>query len=316
MYRVSGKDVYFPFVIGLLTICRRLPIWLREVIVQTIALTAYLLSGRKRRLTLHALDVAFGDALGASQKRDIAKGAFYHFWRETFWMAASVAEREQIGRISLRGDEHLRSALSRGKGVILLESSCFGSRVLARRVLCARGYALRQVHARNHLGSGFVVDLRQWNWAARWLSRFFEACEMEFVTELIYLPTSDSLAFTRLLLDRLKGNSSICIAVDGKRSQRLIGLPFLGFEESFSTGLINLARTSGAAVLPLFCVRQSNAEPEVIIESAIDVESASGREASLIAGVHQCASLLERYCRMYPGQYYAWSTIALNKPAS
>ena len=231
-------------------------------------------------------------------------------------MAPSTAEHTQIGQMSLCGEEHLRSALSRGKGVILWETNSFGSRVLARRVLYAHGNALHQVHARTHLGSGFVVDARQWNWAARWLSRFFEACEMEFLAEIIYLPSSDSLAFTRVLLDRLKRNSTICSAGDGNQGQLLIGVPFLGVEKVFSTGMISLARTSGATIVPVFCVRENNANIKVIVEPPIDVGSSAGRKASLIDGVSQYATLLERYCRMYPEQFYAWSELAIDQPSS
>ena len=252
MYRVSGKDFYFPLVIGLLKISRRFPLRLRRVIIRIVAMAAYLVSRRKRRLIARALDAAFRDELSAIQKRNIAQGAFYQFWRETFWMAPSTAESARIRTMSLRGEEHLRTALSRGKGVILMESNGFGSRVLARRILHAHGYALCQVHGRRHLGSGFVVR-EQRNWATRRLAKFFEACEMEFLAEIVYLPDSDSLAFTRVLLDRLKRNSLICIAGEGRHSRRLIELPFLGIEDTFSTGMINLARTSGATILPLFC---------------------------------------------------------------
>jgi lauroyl/myristoyl acyltransferase len=314
MYRISRRDFYFSSVIALLTISRRFPIWIRRLMVRAAAFGAYWISGRKRRLTWCAIDAAFGEELSTVQKRNIAQGAFYQFWGETFWMAPSPAELEQVVRVPLRGEEHLRAALSRGRGAILMETNSFGGRFLARRVLHARGYALHQVHGEKHLGSGFDPGPR-WNWAARWFRRFCEACEMECLAEMIYLPKSDSLAFTRVLLDRLKRNCAICISGDGKYSHRLIGLPFLGGEETFSTGMISLARASGAPLLPLFCVSRGSAEIEVIIEAAIDVESSAGREASLIAGVGQFANLLERYCREYPEQFYAWSELA-SRPAS
>ncbi len=313
MYRVSANDFYFPLVIALLKVTRRFPPWLRRATIRAVSTTAYLASRRKRRTTFRALDAGYGGELNAAQKRNIAMGAFYQFWRETFWLAPSPAELKQIATIPLRGEEHLRLALSGGKGVILLESNSFGSRIVARRVLHAHGYAVIQVHAKRHLGSGFRLDDRQWDWATRRFRNFFERCEMESLAEIIYLPASDSLAFIRVLLDRLKKNFAICIAGDGGQSQRLIRLPFLGVDAPFSTGVVNLARTSGAPILPLFCVRNRDSTIEMIIEAAIDVESAPGREASLIAGMRQCVAILERYSRMYPEQYYAWSMLARNR---
>jgi len=306
---------YFPLLIVLLRTSRRFPVRLREIIIRTIAATAYRISRDKRDLSLRAIDAAFG-SLSATQKRTIAQGAFYQFWRETFWMAPSTAELERVKTIPLRGEEHLRTALSRGAGVIFLESNSFGGRALARRVLHVRGYALHQVHAERHLGSGFAIEWEQWNWAAAWFRRFFEAYELQFVTELIYLPESESLAFTRVLLDRLKRNSLICMAGDGRISRRMIDLSFLGFERKFSTGMISLARSAGATVLPLYCVAQGDAGVEVIIEAPIDVASAPTREANLVAGVHQVADLLEQYCRKYPEQFYGWAQLMRNPPAA
>jgi lauroyl/myristoyl acyltransferase len=298
---------YFPLLIVLLRSCRGLPDRLREIIIRTIAKSAYLLSWRKRRLTVRALDAAFGSQLGAAQKRAITEGAFYQFWRETFWMVPSATELERVKTIPLRGEEHLHAALGRGAGVIFLESNSFGSRALARRVLHANGYALHQVHAEQHIGSGFSIQWEQWNWAAARFRRFFEPYELKFVTEMIYLPNSDSLAFTRLLLVNLKRNAMICMAGDGRHSQRMIDLPFLGVQRRFSTGMISLARASGATLLPLYCIVHADGKTETIIEAPIDVSSEPSREVNLIAGVHRIASILEQYCRKYPDQFYGWS---------
>ena len=309
MYRLTRNDFYFPLVIVLLKSSRRFPIWLRRLIVRAIALTAYGVSASKRRLVWRGINAGF-EGLSAGQKRAMAKRVFYQFWRDTFSMAPSNGERRQIKEIAVRGEEHLRSALSRGAGVILMETNSFGDRVLARWVLHARGYALHQIHAATHLGSGFTVAPGAPSWAARRLRRFLEACEMESVAEIIYLGESDSLAFIRVLLDRLKRNSIVCIAGDGKQSQRLIEVPFLGVKREFSPGMFSLARTSGAVVLPLFCVRRGDAGFEVVIGPPIEVNSAAGREASLTAAVHEFTSLLESYCREYPEQFYGAADLA------
>ncbi len=294
---------------GLLRVSRRFPIWLRHSIIQAIATAAYLMSRRKRRMALTALDLTFADQLSSSRKHQIARGAFYQFWRETFWMVPSDVELTKIKTMTLRGEEHLRAALNRGRGTILLESNGFGSRGVARRILHAHGYAVCQVHGERHIGSGFIMR-EKWTRATRWMARFFEAREMDFVAEIIYLPASDSLAFTRVLVDRLKHNSIVCIAVEGRASQRLIDVPFLGLKWKFSTGMINLARASGATVLPLFGI--NDREFTAVVEAPIDVASAVGREASLTAGVRECVRILEQYCRTCPEQYYAWSGLFRN----
>ena len=309
MPRVRPNDFYFLMVIAFLRVSRHLPLSFRDALARAIGRAAYRLSRRKRRRILRALDEAFGE-LTPSRKRAIARSSFYQFWRETLWNAPSAAELAVVAQISLRGEERLRKALDRGKGVILLETNSLGSRVLARRVLHAHGYTLHQVHANTHLGSGFIVDPRKWNWATLRLRNFFETCARDFLSEIIYLPRSDSLAFTRVLLDRLKRNSILCIAGDGRRTQRLIDVPFLGAARGFSTGIVSLARSSGATILPFFCIRNRDDHVEVIIEPPIEVDASMAREPGLLKAVGEYASLLERYCRMYPEQFIAWARLA------
>ena len=316
MQRVSRKDLYFPVVIVLLRVSRRFPVRLRHAIVWVITLAASRVSFHKRRLALEGLDRAFGGQLAPAQKEKLATGVFDHFWRESFWLAPSNAEMKLIAKIPLRGEEHLRSALSLGKGVILLENNQFGSRNLARRVLHARGYAIHQVHAFDHAGSGFDVGSDRSGWASVRLREFCTACEMEFLAEIIRLSKSGSLAFTRELVDRLKRNCIVCIAGGGQLSQRLISLPFFGIEQTFSTGIVSLARTTGAPMLPLFCIDKGATDIEVIIEPPIDVDSAPTREASVIEGVRRSVLLLEQYCRKYPEQFFGWGTLARDAPAT
>ena len=294
----------------MLKVSRRLPIKLRRLIVSTIATAAYFTSLHKRRSTIRGLELALTERLDPARKRAVVRESLYRFWRETFWMAPTPAEVKLVKTMPLRGEEHLRAALSRGKGVILLESNCLGSRVLARRTLHARGYALHQVHMTIHLGSGFVVRPADRNWSSRMLGRFFEACEKEFLAEIIYLPATDSIAFTRAMLDRLKQNSIICLAGDGRSGQRLIEVPFLAVTKSFSTGMMSLARTSGAAVLPLFCLGDGYTQFETIIEAPIDVGTSAERDASVIAAVAQFAEVLGGYCKAYKEQYSGWLELA------
>jgi lauroyl/myristoyl acyltransferase len=303
-------------VIALLKVCRRFPIKLRRLIVSTLALFASFVSWRKRRLFIRGLEAAAIERLDATHKRAIARAAVYRFWRETFWMAPTAAEVELTRSMPLHGEEHLREALGRGKGVILLESNTLGSRVLARGILHAHGYALHQVHMQTHLGSGFVVRPADRNWASRMLGRFFETCEKEFLAEIIYLPPTDSMAFTRVMLDRLRRNSIICLAGDGRYGQRLIEVPFLGVPKLFSTGMISLARSSGATVLPLFCLGEGYLQFEAVIEPPIDVESSAERDVSVTAAVAQFAEVLARYAATYKEQYSGWPELGVIQQAN
>jgi lauroyl/myristoyl acyltransferase len=297
------RNLYFESVMAILALSRRFPAAGRHAEVRTLAAAAYLLSRRRRIATMRGLDATFGAELSRAAKTAIARAAFYQFWRDTFWMLPSQDEQRALAAAPLRGEGHLRAALARGKGVILLETNSLGSRMLPRIALHARGYAIHQVHGKRHLG-GFEIDPRDHRTIPR--SRgFFDACEGKFLAEIIYLPDSESLAFTRTLMERLRRNAVLALAGDGRQSQRLLALPFLCGERMFPSGPMSLARSSGATVLVMFGLAPRGGAPEVIIEPAIEVAGAS-REAAIEAGIRRYVALMEKYCRAYPEQYYGW----------
>ncbi len=185
------------------------------------------------------LDKAFADRFSPEQRRKIVKGAFYEFWRNMFSLLASRAEKGALGEIDVKGIEHLHRALEKGKGVILWESNGFGSRVVAKQVLHARGYFLHQVHGGNNLG-GFLVNDSTTTCVRRWIKRIFNSWEGRFISEIIDLPETNSLAFTRILVRLLSRNAIVCISGDGKTGHNFVRLHFLGGIESFATGIVTL----------------------------------------------------------------------------
>jgi len=303
-------------VIALLKVSRRFPIPVRSFLADTIALAGYLGSPGKQSLRTQGLRNAAIERLDDKQLRATLRGAAYRFWRETFWMAPSSTEVELIRSMPLRGEEHLQQALGRGKGVLLLESNNFGSRIMARRILHSRGYALHQVHMAVHLGSGFVLAPKDRDWSSRMLGRYFERCEKEFLEEIIYLPATESMAFTRTMMDRLKQNCIICLAGDGRYGQRLIEAPFLGIPKTFSTGMISLARSSGATVLPLFCLGDGYSRFAAIIEAPIDVATSPQRDASIAAAIVQFSEVLGKYASQYKDQFSGWDELAIPPPTA
>ena len=204
------------------------------------------------------------------------------------------------------GLEHLHHALRNGNGVILWESKGLSNRILSKRILWRKGFLIHQVHGVNHLG-GFLVENSSATWVRRrFISRFFQRCERGFVTEIITLPRSNSLAFTRILLNHLNQNAILCISGDGKTGQKMIPQKFLGRSEFFSTGMVSLAKISGAVILPLFCIREKDGAIKLVIEKPIKIQKCDNREENLESSIADYVNLLEAYIRRYPDQYINW----------
>jgi lauroyl/myristoyl acyltransferase len=301
------KDLYFLSVIAIV----RLLGWLslpgpRKFVVNSLAFAAYNFSKAKRRLIEKNLLKAFAGKLSQDQMRHIVKGVFYETWQEMFFWSLPSTKRAADNGVELRGVEHLHDALRQGRGVILWETNGIGRRLSAKRILSENGFAIHQVHGADALG-GFLTDDSSASWVRhRLVKRFFDNCEKQFVTEMISLPKSNSLAFTRILLNRLNQNAVLCVTGDGRVGQKLIPLTFLGRTTLFATGMVTLARISGSSILPMFCIPQRNGTSVVTIEGPIHIESDVDRERALENSLKQYGALLETHIRRDPELYRNW----------
>lgn len=304
---IDLKDLYFLLVIVLINVVN----WfsspkLRDIVISSIVFTAYELSTKKRRNMVGNVTIAFNGKIREHQKVEIVKGAIHTFWNSMFSWLESTIDKEESLNAELCGLEHLHDALRVGNGVILWESNGFGNRILSKRILHRKGFMVHQIHGANNLG-GFLIDNGSATWVRRQLiNLFFENLERQFVTEIINLPISNSLAFTRILLTRLSQNAILCIAGDGKTGQKLIPQKFLGRSNFFSTGIISLAKISGAAILPMFCFRERNGRIILVIEKSIKVQKDENRRQSFESHVADYKNLLGAYIKRYPEQYINW----------
>jgi len=304
------QDLYSLTVIALIKIVSGFPSpLLKNLTIKSIAFAAYHVSKKKRHSMEQNLSEAFDGKLAEHQRREIVKGAFYEFWRETFSRWPTRQERAALKSAGIQGLEHLQRALENGRGVILWESNAFGRRILSKQILHENGFLIHQVYAEVHLKGFLTTDPDRSN---SWVREHMIKTEMErfekpFLAEIIYLPSSDSLVFTRILLDRLKQNVILCIPGDGRSGKKLLPMRFLGHTKLFSTGMVSLVKISGASILPIFCIQEKNGKTSLIIEPPILIETEVGRDQVLEKGVLQYVRLLESYIRKYPEQYRNWT---------
>lgn len=300
---ITLYDLYLILVCGLIKIADQWPfLRLRGVFAHAAAFAAFQLARRRRRIREQRLSQTL--QFTGRQIRNIVKQSFDDFWHDMFFSLSPSGNR-RAGQVrgELQGLEHVQEALEKGRGVILWESSFFGRRVAAKRILDENGLSVSQIHNEYHIG-GFR---NSHSWISKHLIQpFFESCEKPFVREIIYLTRSDSLAFTRVLAERLKHNGIICVSADGRGGHKIIPIDFLGRTDSFSTGMVSLAKLSGATILSLFCIQQNGGQACVIIEPPIRVDTEGDRERCLEKAVVQYASLLESYIKKYPEQYRNW----------
>ena len=305
MKLIRFKDFYLLFALSLIKMVGRFSSpGLRDFVAKGLAFAAYQCSRNKRRLSEENVFKALGGDFNEKERREIIKVVFQELWRDTFLLLSPVKERSVLKGVTVEGLEHLRRALRNRKGVILWESNSFGRRVLSKRILAENGFWVHQVYGNDHI-VGFLSSLesRVRNQVIR---PTFAKWENQFLAEILYLPRSDSFAFTRTLLDRLEQNAIICIPGDGKSGQKTIQIKFLGRTEPFSTGMVSLARISGASILPMLCYDEGGGKTRLMIEPPIPMESKVDRDRGFESSITQYANLLESHIRKHPEQYQNW----------
>lgn len=249
---VRWHDLYLLIVILAIEVARRLSFFeLDKRLARAFTGLAFRISRAKREQIRQELELCFGSAPDAASRNALVRNIFFAFWDGMFTWARS--DTALAARATLSGLEHLEDALSQGKGAILWESSGFGERAAAQAILHARGYKVVQVHAWLHLG-GIGAGEPQEGWLLRHVIQpYFDHRERKWVSEIIYLPTDNSLAYTRILMEHLARNAVVCIAADGAMGQKHLDVPFLGHPHAFPTGIVSLAQLSGAPLMPMFC---------------------------------------------------------------
>ena len=273
-------------------------------LVQRAASLAHCLSRDKRRLTERYLSEVLAGDLDEKERRILVRSIFREFWRDKFSLEPSPSEKTAIQKASIDGIGYLKQALAEERGIILWESNSMGLRAVSKQILHERGFPIHQVYSDLHLEL-FLNNGPEISWVQHHLiGQTLEKIDRESLAEIIYLPSSNSLAFVRILLDGLRRNAILCVPGDGSEGQRHVPVKLFGHTKLFPTGMVSLAKRSGATLLPMFCITGENGGLRLVIERPIDIQG--DREQGFENSVFQYVRLLESYIRKYPENYRKW----------
>jgi lauroyl/myristoyl acyltransferase len=194
----------------------------------------------------------------------------------------------------IEGIEHLESAKAAGQGVIVLTAHFCAGRV-ANRYLATLGYPMLSVRDR----------MPQGEWRGR-LGRILEPRRMELlhalIGESVYVHDPGC---TLKILRRLRCGGLVNIHFDGQSGTRSMPWPFLGLPRHFSTGIFDLVRLSGCAVVPMLCLGRST-DLRVIVSPMLDVVKTPGREDFIRANLPAFVETIEKQIRDHPGEWEQW----------
>jgi phosphatidylinositol dimannoside acyltransferase len=149
-----------------------------------------------------------------------------------------------VPNANIKGIEHLERALSAGKGVILLTGHFCANRI-AEKYLASCSYPMLSVHnqrpsnkAAGRLGRRFLQP------------RYIEL-QRRANPDVVYMQDAEcSLKIFR----RLRSGGLVNLQLDGLAATRAVEGTFLGVSWRFGSGIFELTRLSGCAVVPMLCL--------------------------------------------------------------
>ncbi len=201
-------------------------------------------------------------------------------------------------KIEMPGRQHVADALDRGRGVILWVSYFVHADLVAKMAFHRFGL---QVSHFSHPRHGFTST----RFGMKYLNPLQTRVEDRYLRRRVQRGLDNSTDAIAMLGERLRENGVVSLSVRGD-SRRPIVAPFFDGEISIAAGASVLAHKTGAALIPVFPVRNEAGDFTVFIEPPLDLDPAADRGAAVEAAVKGYVGLLEDYVLRYPNQWQGW----------
>ena len=204
-----------------------------------------------------------------------------------------ITDKNLSHLLYFEGINYLDNELEKGKGVILLTAH-FGAKQALQIGLGTKGYQVNQIH--------YHMTLEELSWVQKHISQR-QRMRIEKQIPTNFIPAK---SFMRSAYKCLKDNQILIIAGDGiglknHMDKSYLPFDFLGDKMLFPTGVVSLARRTGASILPVFVIRDEGAKHKVVIKRPMDINSKSVEEA-----FQKFVEILEEYVRKYPFLWEFW----------
>ena len=206
---------------------------------------------------------------------------------------------------TFEGLEYLEAARQEGKGGLLLSGhvGAVASGVLA---LGLKGYETTPLGNDSRVDATMSAPVRAFaRWQMMWLQKKLGG-RVIFV-KLNEFGAAHGPAVVRVL-KALRKNQFVLMAVDipADRSQNVTKARFLGRDCRFPSGIVRLAKLSGAPIIPFFILRDEDnwAHQKIEVQHPIDLSG------DLDTDFQSCIDRLDAVVRRNPGHWTVWDSLA------
>jgi len=247
----------------------------------------FLVLWKYRRRMEENLSMAMGGEFRTRERRDaVVWRAWRNFAQGVYETTCAVYDSKEdiCSAVAVEGEEHLRRALERGRGVIAL-SAHLGNFTMIGARLAAAGYPF-----------SVVVKQPKDERFARLIDRYRAMVGIQTISAK---PRREA---ARQILKALRRNEVILVIADEFKSGG-VEVEFLGRMAPAPRGPATLALRTGAAVLPTFVTRDHEDRLTLRIGEEIQLVKTGDLQQDVAANASLFAGHLEAMVRCYPDQW-------------
>ena len=262
-----------------------IPFRVAQEIGKMTGLFAYLIPNNRKTVAYENIRASFGSDLSEADAKKLLRKVYMHFGQMLF-------EIPHIFRLDLRnlnrymmieGEENLRQAWKRGKGVLFLTAHL-------------GNWEFMSAVGSLYFGNTAVVARRS---DSASVDRVINELRSRFGAEII--PPQGAM---RPLIMALKHNKMIGILLDQNVDwYQGAFIPFLGRWACTNKGLALLARKTGTPVIPVFAVRDGNGRHRMVFEKEIELRKTGDKIRDIEDNTALFNGMIERYVRKHPDQW-------------
>ncbi|HWP60447.1 MAG TPA: lysophospholipid acyltransferase family protein [Candidatus Acidoferrales bacterium] len=248
--------------------------------------TFFLLARYRRRMEATLLTVAGAEISDARARRELVRRAWRNFGRSVYETAAAMfVSREKLrSLVRIEGEEHLRQALAKQRGVIAL-SAHLGNFTMIGPRLAAEGYRF----------SALVKQPRDERFA-----RLSDSYRLRVGVKTISAkPRRRSV---HEILSALRRNEIVLVISDEFKGAG-VEVEFLGQAAQAPRGPVTLALRTGAPIVPMFLTRDKQDRLTLTICPEVELVHTGDRKSAVAANLARIATVLEAAVRRYPDQW-------------
>jgi KDO2-lipid IV(A) lauroyltransferase len=240
----------------------------------------------RKRMEQTLLGITGAEFGGEQQKKDLLRRVWRNFGRSAYETIRAVhISRDEIrAMVAIEGEEHLRLALQKGKGVIALSAHLGNFSMIGPR-LAAAGYPFNALVKQ-------PSDPR--------FARLNDDYRSRAGVKTI--PAKPRRNSVQRILAALRQNEIVLIIADEFKGGG-INVEFLGQTAPSPRGPVTLALRTGAPIVPMFVTRDNQDRLTLTIFPELELVKTGDRKSATAASLALVSRHLEAMVRRYPDQW-------------